>query len=159
MLRQDVDFKCVDKTGRQLPVCYGIGAANHAILQQLQRLLNRLSAPVTLSSVLVSRGFRPLVVDGLIGPSTVAAVIPAMAVTFQLSGEMANILNKFNAGMIPLAKENVAAYAPELVQAYETTIDRVESRMNELGISPPSQTTTAGEPVNQRGEYGNRWRW
>jgi lysozyme family protein len=146
MLRQDTDFKCVDRAGNPLPVCYGIGAANHALLQQLQRLLNRLSAPVHMNSLVVSEGFRPLAVDGLVGAATVAAIVPAMGVTFQLAGEMADVLMKFNDGTIPLAKENVAAYAPELVQAFEQTIARVEARMRELGIQPRPTSTVGAEP-------------
>ena len=68
---QGTDFKCADKAGNPLPICFGIGAQNHGLLQQLQQQVNQLSTMA---------GFAPLLVDGVIGDKTVAAFAAAAGI-------------------------------------------------------------------------------
>lgn len=149
MLTQDVDFKCVDSSGRPLPICFGVGSTNHRLFLTLQQLLNRLSMPAYSSrapAVKVSKGFRPLLVDGFIGPATVAAIIPAMAVTMHLGLDPTpQVLHDFNGNVAPLTKESVAARAPELVAAFSRSVAEVEAKVKR-GIEPPPQAAVGQLP-------------
>lgn len=110
-LAQGTDFKCVDKAGKPLPICFGIGAANHALLQTLQQRINKFS---------LSRAFTPLIVDGFIGPLTVAAL-----------GRLASDL-----GADTTTKELVAQNAREIIAQLEA-----------LAVEGGEALAPGGEPV------------
>ncbi len=135
-LVQGTDFKCADKSGSPLPICFGVGATNHALFQQLQQQLNKFSGEA---------GFTPLVVDGFIGTLTVAAVA-AVA----------------RAGATPLGsfttKELVAANAPTIIDFLtKSEADRV-ARIAPLSppgtpVAPTTQATAAaGLPTKAAAE-------
>jgi len=122
-LVQGTDFKCADKAGKALPICFGIGAANHALLQQLQQKINRFSS---------SRQFTPLIVDGFIGPLTVAA----MAKMSEISGTD--------------TKEQIAANAPAIVAELDNIATTGGEQLAPTGtpVQPTTQTAkAAGVPA------------
>lgn len=115
-LAQGTDFKCIDKAGKPLPICFGIGAANHALLQQLQQRINKFSE---------SRAFTPLIVDGFIGPLTVAAI-----------GRLASDL-----GVDTTTKELIAQNAREIIAQLEVLAVEGGEKLAPEGA--PVQPTTA----------------
>lgn len=123
-LTQGTDFKCVDKSGKPLPICFGIGAANHATLQQLQQALNQLSSMA---------GFATLDVDGFIGPLTVDAL---------------NAVVRISGGGSVRTKEEIAADAPALIEQLNALASRQSQAGRQLAptgapVQPTVQTATA----------------
>mgnify|MGYP001431388239 FL=1 len=109
---QGVDFNC------NSAICYGIGAANHQLLKDLQSTINRY-AP--------RGGFTPLTVDGFIGTVTVAAARIAANLIGASSGSTKeavtanapSLLNKLAAALLPSAP-GLPAVAPTSPSAFPT---------------------------------------
>lgn len=127
-LTQGTDFKCVDAAGNALPICFGIGAGNHALLQLLQQGLNQLAG---------RGGFAPLVIDGFVGDDTVAAVQAL-----------------FPIGGVFWTKELVAQRAPLLLRQADSTADALAAQGEALAptgepVVPTQQTVAAtGVPID-----------
>jgi len=112
----NVDFKCVDKAGDPLPICFGIGAV-HDQFKLLQILINRLAT--------IGTGFTPIIVDGFIGDETLAAAQKA-ATTAVVPSPGAT-------------REEVAANAPALITQLQNAVQALET----VGVLQPSLTTPA----------------
>jgi lysozyme family protein len=129
-LTQDTDFKCVDKAGNPLNFCFGIGAANHTLLQKLQQAVNRLAN---------LGGFPALTVDGFIGPDTVAAVRKVLFI-----GPV---------GSLPWTKETISNNASEVIDGLNSIAADLQTRGDVLApegtpVEPTIQTmaTSTGIP-------------
>jgi lysozyme family protein len=105
------DFKC------NASICYAIGKENHTLFLQLQQTINTLSG---------AGGFKPLVVDGFIGASTVAALQTLTKIGLQ--GSFAT-------------KEDVAKNAVMLTQQVQSLAATRQSAGQKL--SPPGAPTPA----------------
>jgi lysozyme family protein len=114
------DFNC------NVSICYGIGAANDALFQQLQMKLNTLSG---------AAGFAPIRVDGFIGRETLAALAALKKIGFDPS---------------PYAtKEAVAANARTLVELLTGLANIQETVAKASG--QPSPLRPPGTPVRPPG--------
>jgi hypothetical protein len=105
------DFKC------NASICYAVGKENHTLFLQLQQTINTLSS---------AGGFKPLVVDGFIGSSTVAAL---------------QTLKKIGLSDAPSTKEDVAKNAVMLTQQVQSLAATRQSAGQKL--SPPGTPTPA----------------
>jgi lysozyme family protein len=127
---EGTDFKCEDKAGNPLPICFGIGAQNHALLQQLQQVVNAFST---------EKGFAPLDVDGFIGDLTVAAVA-------RLGSVFAEVGAPFHPGNV--TKADVAVGAPSIIEALKSAITRRLAAGQQVAaqgtpVAPTKQTASA----------------
>ena len=177
MLTEGVDFKCVDRSGRPLPICYGVGIANHRLFQRLQTLLNRFAFAVPHEAGKVELGGRmtlhgagsSIAVDGLIGVHTEILTAGA-AEAAQLLGFPSDLIDRAArlVGAAVGSKEFVAANAPELIAALTEPARAFENLRREQGrrqastiASTPSPTRTArvatgaapSPSANDRGHY------
>jgi len=131
---EGTDFSCQDKAGKALPICFGIGAPNHQLLQQLQQLVNAFST---------EKGFVPLSVDGFIGARTVAALAT-------LGSVFAEVGLPFH--LERATKENVTADAPSILTALTNVIAQRKAAGHPVaqpGAAVPStkaSTAAAGLP-------------
>jgi len=113
LLVQGTDFKCVDRAGTPLTFCFGIGDSNHVALQLFQRGLNRFSGML---------GTEPLIVDGFIGPTTLAAAQRATTLL----------------GQVPPNKEQLTAQARTFTAQLEQLATQQEA-LDSSQLSPPGQ--------------------
>jgi hypothetical protein len=125
LLVKGQDFNC------NASICYGIGAANHALFQQLQQTLNQY-ARMGLTA------FRsPLVVDGFIGSATTAAARAAAT-----------------AALLPdpgSTKEAIAANAQILLYGLQNFLGSVGAPPSPIVTSQP---TPASVPVSTAASQG-----
>jgi hypothetical protein len=158
MLQQRVDFNC--KTA-----CWGIGAARHSLFKDLQAALNRYSGTLKVQyggSSYAATTFEPIVDDGFIGPSTVAAAQKAQQV-------LASVLpsgNVVDAAKVA-SKEAIAANAPMLVTWFKAGA----TTLGLSAVAAPSKPPTVAEKdahdeaaAGQQedgggGEGGGGWMW
>jgi len=103
------DFKC------NASICYAVGKENHALFLALQQAINTLSS---------AGGFKPLVVDGFIGSSTVSAL---------------QVLTKIGLTETFATKEDVAKNAVAVIQLVQNLAAVRQSAGQKL--SPPGTPT------------------
>lgn len=171
MLTEGIDFKCVDRSGKPLSICYGVGIANHQLFQRLQTLLNQFAfavppeaGTVQLGDMSWKGGGWSIAVDGFIGSATEAlsmgAALVAQALGF--SSDLIDRATRYN------GKEFVAANASELITALTEPASAFERLRREQGRRQAAAASSAtarsasrtsgissGAP---RGCYGSRVR-
>jgi hypothetical protein len=113
-LVQGTDFNC------NASICYGIGAANHQALKDLQTAINRYAF-----------GNKPLVVDGYIGSATVAAARGASAQAMFVT---------------PLTKEALTASALSVTQQLNAYMDEPATLPTPTPTKPPVVATVTSSP-------------
>lgn len=130
-LTAGTDFKCVDRAGAPLNFCFGVGANNHALFQQLQQAANRLTN---------LGGFQSLTVDGFIGPATVDAVRKVLFI-----GPV---------GSLPWTKETISSNASDVIEGLDSLASDLQARGETLGpegapVQPTVQTMVASTGIPQ----------
>lgn len=119
----NTDFKCVDKAGDPLPICFGIGAI-HDQFKTLQVLINRFAT--------LGDKFTPIIVDGFIGDETLAAA--------QKAATIAN-------ATAPTTREELAAAAPELITQLQAMVRDLEAvGVLQSSATPAEVVATQQEP-------------
>jgi lysozyme family protein len=130
LLVKGTDFNCTST------ICYGVGAANHALLQQLQKVINSFS---TLAR------FTPITVDGFVGAGTVnAAQLAAKVIRGQAASNAAIITQIASGGM---TKEQVTASAPDLLAAFTAANSVLTEQGAPVQAVAPVQQASASAPA------------
>lgn len=131
---QNVDFKC------NADICFGVGAANHLALQQLQQAINMFA---------ISGGFSSITQDGFIGVDTVtAAQGAAIGVANFLGGSLPGatqpeIVQLANGN---LSREQIAANAPLLTGIFNAAGTLLRQARTAAGEENPPIIPIPGAP-------------